>query len=302
MKMKTALSVIGGTLVLCGAAMAQSASEWTGHVKLGGVVSQSSGQEKPGADFFEDPAKASPLAYKRLYETAGFLGGAYESFGMIVEGETTGQKSFSAVDVVFINRTLSDGLRAGDQYHVFHPEGSEVIHPVTGKSMGRKVFVDGVIEVIEPGAKFSRAKIIRSYNSIRPGYKIKQYEESKAPAIDMDKPIAEKNVEGIVLSSKDKKASYGSGDVIYLDVGKKSGVEVGDLFVLAAKSKSAPDDKDAPSSPEKLLGKVRTLAVEDETATAIIVSSSQSVRVGDTVRYISEREISSPVVVKSGKK
>jgi len=302
MKMKTALTVIGATLVLCGAAMAQSASEWTGQVQLGGVVSQSSGQEKPGADFFEDPTKASPLAYKRLYETAGFLGGAYESFGMIVEGETSGQKSFSAVDVVFINRTISDGLRVGDQYHVFHSEGSEVIHPVTGKPMGYKVLMDGVIEIIEPGAKFSRARIIRSYASIRPGYRIKQYEESKVPAIDMDKPIVEKSVQGIVLASKDRKKSYGSGDVIYLDIGKKSGVEVGDLFALATQGRCAPDDKDAPPSPEKVVGRVRALAVEEETATGIIESSIQSAHVCDTVRYISAREISSPVVMKSGKK
>lgn len=302
MKMKTALSVIGATLALCGAAMAQSASELAGQEKLGGVVSQGSGQEKPGADFFKDPAKESPLAYRRLYETAGFLGSGHESFGMIVEGEISGQKSFSAVDVVFINRTISDGLRPGDQYHVFHSEGGEVIHPVTGKPMGSKVSVDGVIEVIEPGAKFSRARVIRTYNSIRPGYKIKLYEESKVPAIDMDKPIAEKSVEGIVLSSKDKKASYGIGDVIYLDVGKKSGAEVGDLFNLIARGQYAPGDKDAPPSPEKMLGSVRILAVEAETATAIIVTASQSTHVGDTVRYISEREVASPVVMKSGKK
>jgi hypothetical protein len=296
MKMKTALSVIGATLLLCGAAMAQSASEWTGQVKLGGVVSQSTGQVKPGPEFFEDPTKANPLSYRRLYETAGFIGGSYDSFGMIVEGEITGQKSFSAVDVVFINRTIADGLRPGDQYYVFHADDSEVSHPVTGKAMGSKVLVDGVIEVIEPGTKFSRAKIIRSYNSIRPGFRLRQYEDSKVPAIDMDKPIAEKGVEGIVLSSKDRKNSYGTGDVIYLDKGKKDFVEVGDLFEMIAQA------KDAKESPERVLGRVRILAVEEETATAIIVASTQSSRVGDTVRYIPEREIKSPVVMKSGKK
>jgi hypothetical protein len=118
----------------------------------------------------------------------------------------------------------------------------------------------------------------------------------------MDKPIVEKSVQGIVLASKDRKKSYGSGDVIYLDIGKKSGVEVGDLFALATQGRCAPDDKDAPPSPEKVVGRVRALAVEEETATGIIESSIQSAHVCDTVRYISAREISSPVVMKSGKK
>lgn len=300
MKMKTALSVIGATLVLGGAAMAQSASEWTGQMKLGGVVSQSSGAgsspAKPGAEFFEDASKASPLAYKLLYETAGFLGGQHESFGMVVEGENAEQRSFSAVDVVHINRTLNDGLRVGDKYFVFHSDSKEVVHPVSEKPIGYKVFVDAVIEVIEPGEKFSKAKIIRSFNIIQRGYRIKQYEEAKIPSIDLDKPIAEKNVEGIVVASKDVKSSYASGDVIYFDIGKKAGVEVGDLFELVANRKSES------ASPTKVLGRARVLAVEDETATAVIVASTNMSRIGDIARYIQDREVISPVVAKSGKK
>jgi hypothetical protein len=306
MKMKTALSVIGATLALCGAAMAQSASEWTGQMRLGGVVSQSSGSDsaaaKPGTEFFEDVSKASPLAYRLLYETAGFLGGKHESFGMIVEGENAEQKSFSAVDVVHISRTLSDGVRVGDKYFAFHSENKEVVHPVTGKPMGHKVFVDAVIEVVEPGQKFSRAKIIRSFNIVQKGYRIKQYEEVKIPAIDMDKPVPEKNVEGIVAASRDIKSSFATGDVVYLDVGKKAGVEVGDLFELVANRKTAEEAKKAPPSPTKVLGRVRVLAVEEDTSTAVIVSSTQTSRVGDVARYIPDREVTSPVVAKSGKK
>lgn len=304
MKMKTALSVIWAALALSGVAMAQSASEWTGQVRLGGVVSQSSGgggAVRPGGEFFEDPAKASPLAYKRVYETAGFLGGKYESYGMIVEGENVGQTAFSAVDVVYINRTQSDGLRAGDKYFAFHSESAEVFHPVSDKPMGHKVFTDGVIEVLEPGQKFSKARIIMSYNPILTGYRIRQYEEPKLPAIDMDKPVKDKNVQGIVVASRDLKSSYATGDVVYLDVGKNSGVEVGDLFELVVVSKSA-DDKDAPASPDRVVGKARALIVEDETATVIIVASVQAARVGDTARYIPERETTSAAVMKSGKK
>lgn len=303
MKMKTALSVIGATLVLGGAAMAQSASEWTGQMKLGGVVSQGSGASpaKPDAEFFEDASKASPLAYRLLYETAGFLGGRHESFGIILDGENAEQKSFSAVDVVHINRTLGDGLRVGDRYFAFHSESKEVLHPVSGKPLGHKVFVDGVIEVIEPGEKFSKAKIIRSFNTIQRGYRIRQYEETRIPSIDMDKPIAQKNVEGVVVASKDLKSSYATGDVIYIDVGKKAGVEVGDLFELAAHRKSTLEGKDA-AAPSKVLGRARILLVEDETATAVIVASTNMSRIGDAVRYTPDREVASPVVAKSGKK
>lgn len=302
--MKIALSVIGAALALSGVAMAQSASEWTGHVRLGGVVSQSSGAGaavRLGGEFFEDPAKASPLAYRQLYETAGFLGGKYESYGAIVEGESVGQKSFSANDVVYINRTQSDGLRMGDKYFAFHSEDDEVIHPVSEKPLGRKVFIDGVIEVIEQGQKFSRARIIRSYNAIREGYRIRQYEETKLPSSDMDKPVTAKNVTGLVVASKDMKSNYGIGDVVYLDVGKKSGVETGDLFELIALSQSA-GDKDATPTPDKVVGKARALRVEDDTATVIVISSIQAARLGYAARYISEREVLSPVVMKSGKK
>ncbi|MBF0291502.1 MAG: hypothetical protein HQK86_05025 [Nitrospinae bacterium] len=298
--MKTALAVIGATVVLGGAAMAQSASEWAGQMKLGGVVSQSSGAgsspARPDAAFFEDPSKASPLAYRLLYETAGFLGGKHESFGTIQDGENSEQTSFSAVDVVHINRTIGDGLRAGDKYLVFHPDSKEVVHPVSRKSLGHKVFIDGVIEVIEPGEKFSKAKITKSFNPIQRGYRIKQYEENKIPSIDMDKPVVEKKVEGIVVASKDLKSSYATGDVIYIDIGQKAGVEVGDLLELVANRKSTA------ASPEKTLGRARVLALEDETATAVIVTSVQMSRIGDTVRYIQDREVVSPVMAKGGKK
>lgn len=304
MKMKTTFSVIGAALALSGVAMAQSASEWTGQMRLGGVVSQSPGEGgavRPGGEFFEDPAKSSPLAYKRVYETAGFLGGKYESYGMIVEGDNVGQTAFSAVDVVYINRTQSDGLRAGDKYFAFHSESDEVFHPVSDKPMGHKVFMDGVIEVIEPGQKFSKARIIMSYNPIRTGYRIRQYEETKIPTLDMDKPVKEKDIQGMVVASRDLKSSYATGDVIYLDVGKSAGVEVGDVFELVVLA-GPSDDKETPPSPDRVVGRARALIVEDETATVIIVASIQATRVGYVARYIPERDTSGAVALGREKK
>ncbi|MBI4664896.1 MAG: hypothetical protein HY751_00655 [Nitrospinae bacterium] len=271
-------------------AMAQTSSEMSGQADMEAVVSQGEGDSATSAgvpaDFFETAGNQAPIASKRVYETAGFIGARFDSYGMILAGEREEQVSFSYSDIVYINRSEADGVKPGSKYLVFHPAG-EVTHPVTEVSLGNKVAVDGVIEVVEVEDKVSKAKVISSYDFMQAGYKIKPLEDVKTPTVDPDRPVQDKKLTALILDGKDSKVNYSKGDVIYLDAGSKTGVTVGDIFEAITQvdvSEPEADDNKRVSAP-KVNALIRILSVESDTSTGLIISSVHYVMAGQTVRF-----------------
>lgn len=240
-------------------------------------------------DFFRESHNGAEGAYKNLLETAGYIDSSFEGYGQVVDGETSQQIFFGTHEDVYIDKGKADGLKPGDKFWVMHKSPDVIKHPKTRNAIGAKVIIDGIIEVVELAEKTSRATVFRAYDGIRRGFKIVPYEDTKAPFVDPDKPISEKNIEGYLIASKYENKGFGAGDVVYLDVGESSGVEPGDVFDIIDQEPVILADGSIEKGLPKVKGQATVLSTRDATSTALIYVSKTVMVVGDKIKFAQVR-------------
>ncbi|HEB73262.1 MAG TPA: hypothetical protein ENI77_11685 [Nitrospirae bacterium] len=235
--------------------------------------------------FFNDPSKQEPLTYPQMYETAGYMSKSLDYDGELIDGEPSGQGSFSMEDTVYINIGEADGASNGAQYIVYNAARPNIKHPITGADMGFKVLINGVIELTEVNMDISKARVIRSYNAIERGDKVRLYTKADIPSLDPDRPVADKDIDGYLVASKDPKKGYATGDVVFFDVGGSTGVEPGDVFdIIDSRNVIRKDGKKVKGIP-KLIGKAKIISIQDSSSVAFITRSVDAIYAGDEVSY-----------------
>jgi len=235
--------------------------------------------------FFNDPAKQEPVTYHQMYETAGYMSQSLDYDGELIDGEPSGQGSFSIEETVYIDIGEAGGASVGAQYIVYHAARPNIKHPVTGADLGFKVLINGIIELTEVNMDISKGKVIRSYNGIERGDKVRLYSKADIPKLDPDRPVTDKEIDGYLVASKDPKKGYGAGDVVFFDVGGSTGVEPGDVFdIIDSRNVIRKDGKKVKGIP-KLIGKAKIISIQDTTSTAFITKSVDAIYAGDEVSY-----------------
>lgn len=245
-------------------------------------VSAEGDQIAPG--YWADPARMSPVAYRELYETAGYIAAGAKGEGEVIDGHTSSQVSFATAETVYINLGESKGVQPGDLYEVFHAE-RDIIHPVTGAKLGQLVVVDAVIRVIKTAADNSSAQIIHAYETVERGDQIRPYKEAEIPSFDPDRPVTDKKIAGHLVSSKLPKAGYATGDIVYLDVGSASGAEPGDVFNILDRSPVLRRDGSVVKGLPKVVARIRILSTQEHTSAGVIYTSLSSSGKGDPVEF-----------------
>ncbi|MGK7346618.1 MAG: hypothetical protein ACNS63_12505 [Candidatus Nitrospinota bacterium M3_3B_026] len=233
-------------------------------------------------DFF---TKTEPVAHPKLYETAGYIADEFDYYGEVIDGGDSQRVSFSYPDVVYIDKGSDHGVREGDRFFVGHAESEEVEHPVTGEVMGRKILMDGVIKVVETTPDVSKAVITSSFDVIERGDKILPYREPQPPAVDPDKPVTDKDIEGYIVESRREKSHYGMGDIVYFDVGEESGVAPGDVFDILDTSEVVRRGGEIVKGLPKVIGRARILSARSGVSTAYIFTSENVIVAGDVVTF-----------------
>lgn len=235
--------------------------------------------------FFKDLGRLENLTYQGLFETAGALETDIQSAGELIDGEPSAQQTFSLGDIVYINKGSANGVTVGMQFGVHRVGVESVYHPTHGGSLGRMVTLEGILLVTEASVKISKTKVIQAYSSMERGDLINPYEKPVVPSFDPDKPVADKEVEGVIVIAKDPKNGMAKGDVVFLDVGAEKGVGVGDKFIIIDSRNVVRNDGRVVEGIPKIIGKVKVLSTREKTSTAIITASQMVIYVGDKVEY-----------------
>ncbi len=241
--------------------------------------------EPLGEDFFNDDARREMIVSPQMFETAGYISDSVESDGEVVDGEPSSQASFSIAETIYLNRGESQGVSVGSRFLVFHSEKDSVTHPVTGSNLGHKVLIDGIVEVREVAMDYSKAVIIQSYDGIERGDLIVLYTEPDVPQLDPDRPVVEKDIDGYLVTSKDPKEGYASGDVVYFDIGNSAGVEPGDVFNIVDRRPVKRKDGETVAGLPKIIGTAKVISARDTTSTAFITTSRTAIYAGDRISY-----------------
>ncbi len=200
------------------------------------------------------------------------------SLGSIV-GTKDAAVTLSAGEMVYLRLEPGKDIKAGDRFSVAHL-GREIFHPVTKKKIGQLVLLPGKLTILERIDNMATAKIDESYHSINLGDLI--IPPSIPPPEEM--PIRDiKKIEGIVISSPEEEVNITSGEFLFIDRGRNDGVIVGDLFSLYHKGNFNDQilKEEKTKLPQIKVGEAVVVSVQEETSTAIVTLSSQSILVGD---------------------
>ncbi|MBI3399113.1 MAG: LysM peptidoglycan-binding domain-containing protein [Deltaproteobacteria bacterium] len=257
-------------------------------------------EEKPKAEVkkeetIEAQATPPPPAVKissSMMERHGLIS-AKEKGGVGVIVDSKEEKLLlSANDIVFISLVKGAEVKQGDRFTVFTTTG-EIMHPVTDKPIGFMTDTLGILQVtqIDKDGVIS-AKIEKSYKEILKGAKLKPY-EPPVQAVVVKK--AENAVDGFIIASLEGKVGVAENDIVYLDKGKNSGLEVGNAMNIFRPTTTVKDPMSQEEGktiilPPKELGGLVIIAIEDDTATAFITKSKQVIYKGDRVRTVDSKQ------------
>jgi LysM repeat protein len=190
-------------------------------------------------------------------------------------------------DVVYTDVGSSYGAKSGDAYSLYKKMDA-VRHPVTGEFLGYKMLALGCLRLTDMEEKSSRAVITKSYLEIGPGAWLLPYRDKR---IEIPLKAAKRDLDGYIVESRLGNITIGDADVVYLDLGRAHGLELGNMLYVVRDVAPNPDyvTRDVGNLPKEVLGAVVVVELGERTSSALVVKSVEAIRLGDQVKLISNQ-------------
>jgi hypothetical protein len=192
-----------------------------------------------------------------------------------------------ADDIVYADIGRANGASVGDRYSIYKKMGP-VSHPVSNVILGDRVMPLGELQLSEVEEKVSKAIITRSYQEIGAGSFLLPYRDRK---VKVALKAADRDLVGYIAETQTGNTALAVGDVVYLDLGSAHGLQTGNLLYIVRDVE--PDQRYAMARIEKLpvevLGALVVVGTGNNTSTAIIVKSVDTIYRGDRVELKKSR-------------
>lgn len=187
-------------------------------------------------------------------------------------------------DTVYTDIGANAGAKVGDRYSIYK-KMQKVHHPVTGDFMGYKILSMGNLRLTEVAEKSSSAVITKSYLEIGAGNWLLPYRD-KRRVITLKG--SDRELDGYIVDSRMGNLTIGAEDVVFLDLGKAQGLEVGNLLYVLREVPPNPAyvTRDVGKLPRKVIGAVVVVDLGNNTSTALVVKSTEELFPGDQVKLL----------------
>jgi len=221
--------------------------------------------EKETVKKMEPPPKEY-LVGRDFLIASGYIADSVHSVGSIVDSPT-GRTILSRGDYAYVK--IDNPAMVGEKFYVIRL-AEKVIHPKSGKMLGYLIEVLGIAEIVGQDGDEMKAKITASYSDIFTGSLLDSYYEVEPP-YRMEIP-RKPNIDGYIVATKELRTLNGMLDIVYLDRGRREGLEVGDVCATLVKGK------------HRIINSIiQVINTREKTATAIVRKSDNSVGKGDEV-------------------
>jgi hypothetical protein len=216
-----------------------------------------------------EPPQKEYLVDKDLLIASGYIADSVHGVGSIVDSPS-GKTILGVGDYAYVE--TDNPAKVGEKFYIICPV-EKVMHPKSGKMIGHLIEVLGIAEIVGHDGKDVKAKITASYDAIFTGSLLDSYYEIQPP-YRMETP-RKPDISGYVVAARDLRTFNGMLDIVYLDRGKKEGLEVGDVYATLSQGKHRIEN-----------GVIQVINVRETTATAIVRKSSNSITKGDKVAAV----------------
>lgn len=232
----------------------------------------------------------------------------------LISGEQSNYKiTFARGDYVYINRGQDKGIQVGDQFSVVRPTKDPNVdwfkkQDSLMRAMGTHYTDAGQLRVIHVEPKTATAEVSFSCGVMLRGDVVRRFVERPVPqykeaaVFDHFAPASGKSV-AMVVNGADYAPVFGKHSIIYVNLGGKQGVRVGDYFRIfryqGSSSELAPQTQGSQymmfgygSTPERytwkdlpreILGEGIVLNTNGNASTVLITFSAVPVYAGDFV-------------------
>lgn len=213
------------------------------------------------------PAKKEYLVDRNLLISSGYIADSVPTVGKIT-GSPTGRGLLGKDDYAYIDIPAT----IGEKFYVIRSAG-KVTHPESNDMVGYLVEVLGIVEVVGQDGDETKVKIITSYSDILTGDVLDNFYEIEPP-LAIENP-RKPDINGYIVTTRHLRLVNGIWDIVYIDRGKKDGLEVGDLLATILSGKH-----------RVINGVIQVINLRESTATTIVRKSNDMVTKGDIVAGI----------------
>jgi hypothetical protein len=224
-------------------------------------------EEKPVEEIIK-PLKKEYLVNKNLLIASGYIAASAPYVGKIIDSPT--DRTLLAKDDYAYIKT-DNPAKKGEKFYVIRSV-EKVTHPESGRKLGYLIEILGIAEVVDASNKV----IIKdSYNEITTGSLLDNFYEIEPPlAIE---PPRKPDINGYIVAARHLRIINGTWDIVYIDKGRKDGLEAGDIFTTMLKNKH-----------EIANGLIQVINLRESTSTAIVRKSNDIISKGDEVTAVKQ--------------
>jgi chemotaxis protein MotB len=175
-------------------------------------------------------------------------------------------------DTVYLRMKHTEDVALGSLYTVYR-RSRKVFHPANGHYLGNLFSILGVVRVTKIDNDFATAKVDQGYMWIAPGDMVTPFtlpsgeERTRSEPSVIDSP-------GMVIEIQTPRTLVAQSNIVYLDLGRTDGLRLGDRLDILRSRRGVPTEP---------IGEVKILALEEMTATALILHAIMPVAIGDQV-------------------
>ena len=205
-----------------------------------------------------------------------------------VIGSVEERELLSLGDEIYISYPKADIPQVGQRYSIY-AEDRKVSHPGSGDSVGSYVRILGEVEILAVKQdKQARGRITAVGGEIERGARV-------GPLLTQFKnvaPVANSvDAQGTIVAMLGNDMMVGTGEVVFLDLGKGQGVGPGNVLYVVRRGDAfdpivRPDDdigQDDDRFPARALGKVVLVQVGDTMSIGLVTLAIEEMGVGDSV-------------------
>src|SRR6266478_8596968 len=263
--------------------------------------------------------QAAPLPKQADYSAVYCSGFATDqktpdSTRLISSEQSSHKIIYARGDLVHINRGADKGVRVGDRFSVLRPQDDPSRTPwfkwqeKLTHAMGTMYVDAGQLRVVDVQPKVSVAEVAFSCNYMQRGDIVIPFQDRPAPVFkdattfDIFAPVSGKPV-AMVVETKDYQQTSGQGSAVYVNLGTKQGVKVGDYFRIFRYQGSmaetvpqtrgyqytmygfgsAPERYEWNALPREVLGEGIVINVSSNSSTMFVTLSTIEIYAGDYV-------------------
>ncbi|MGH7183165.1 MAG: hypothetical protein ACREJN_14475, partial [Nitrospiraceae bacterium] len=193
------------------------------------------------------------------------------------DNQTTGDHMILGnLDVLYLRLNNPDDVVVGDHFTIYR-RTHKVFHPTTGQYLGHLINRLAVVQVSQIDKTLTTVQVIRAYAAVSPGDPVVRFVLPTDEEPVVDHPSAS-DMEGRIVDSQSNMGTMNlvaQRNVVYLDRGREDGIRPGDRMEVI---------RSGGSLPQRVVGELKILSVEDRTATALITKSISRILKGDRFR------------------